>query len=64
MILPAESDLFVFIHLDNRLEPVIYFIAQLVVCQSDVTVYGLPLYRFLFVFCFVSPTILRLFCLP
>ena len=41
----AESDLFVFIHLDTRLEPMIYFIARLVV---DVTAYGLTAVPFFF----------------
>ena len=48
----AESDLFVFIHLDNRLEPMIYNLFHRTACS--VASYGtfvsrtLPLYHFFF----------------
>ena len=49
MILLAESDLFVFIHLDTRLEPPMTTTACSVVLSfGRYHIYGLPMYQFFF----------------
>ena len=62
MILHAESDLFVFIHLDTQLEPMIYFMAQLVASFGTFISWTLPYMAYRCTRFF--STTLRLFYLP